>query len=177
MNLSKSVRAQLGALALVLSVVEQIKVRLDNHAAELPGLRKALARLALDRDYCWQDTVTRYRIPYRVDDHGTRILQLDPKNHAHWKRYTAELHGQVLFALPAAAQRPDNSIDAHAWLNAVLIRVQAQADQIPWSDKPRTLLWQSVVGSLQALYEQYDPELDNTEAMRQGSQWAEGLRV
>ena len=178
MNLSKSVRAQLGTLALVLSVVEQVRVRLDEHSERLPRVRQALAILADDRNHCWRDTVQRHGIPYRIDAHGTYIMQFaDISRHAQWNRYVAELYGRVLFSLPESAQREKGRIDAHAWINAVLIRVQEQADALPQLDRRRVILWSAVVGSLQSLYEIYDPELDNTNAMRQGAQWAEGLRV
>ena len=177
MNLSRSTRAQLGTLALVLSVVEQVRARLDDHAAQRPDVRRILARLALDRDYCWQDVVERSGIPYRIDADGVRTLLLDQRRHGQWLRFMHDFRARTLRSVPDGALAETGGIDARAWLNAVLIRVQEQADHIPWRDKRRVILWNAVLGSLQALYECYDPELDNTDAMRQGAQWAEGLRV
>ncbi len=161
MRLSESVRDQITTLALVKSVVDQF-----DDAGELPaGLAGALDGLRRAHDALRPLILEDAGVP--VGEDGRMLLPR--KIFRAWMREEEQMKSRVWAALP------EGDLDAKAWLNCVLAAVEVQAESVPERPAWRRVGWDAVRRWLREVYREYDPELEDVEAMRTGVAWAEQI--
>lgn len=162
MNLSKATIRQLLAVNVCRGITEQVPVSFELAAKPMSGHVGRLVRLVLfDCDDIRKDLETRNRI-VTIDG----VMQMEQKTYARYMRaYNA---ARAVFRVPGR----DIMAATHALTGSMAIAAE-MATQAP--DRERKLDWNSLENRLTDLYQYYDPDLSDTDAMRQGVRDCEAL--
>ena len=162
MNISNAVIRQLVAHAVCHGILEQVPVSYQLANEEMPFQVRRLLDLA-QRD-C-DDIRAKIEIRNRIEV-VDGIMQMEPGS---FRRYSAKYQ-----AVRAIYRRPGReTMPASQAVTSAMAIAAAMRDQAP--DVPRRMDWNSLENRLTDLYQHYDPDLSDTEAMRQGVADCEAL--
>lgn len=162
MNCSRSTIRQLIAVAVCRGVLEQVPASFELAALPMPGHVKNLVLLAvLACGEIRADLESRNRI-VTVDG----IMQMERKTH---QRYDLSYQAaRAVFHQPNRTTMP-----ASQALTGAMAIAAAMVDQAP--DDERRETWNNLETQLTNLYQYYDPDMSDTEAMEQGVRHCEAL--
>jgi hypothetical protein len=168
--LSRPIMDHLTRLAMVFSVVEQLRKSSAWHHAEV---RRAATELNYSRRQAKLSLLDHCRIPYRyksesLDCDGV-IMELSEQDN-----FKLHRHEQRLIAW--VRDRLNEQFDATMWLNAVLAECERQYNLLPDSFGTSKAHWLRIIDQMQIIYGFFDPELDDTEAMQSGVEFSNRMQ-
>ena len=159
--LSRPIMDHLTRLAMVYSVIEQIKAVPE--AYDL--CRVYLYHLHMAHDTCKRDLLDHCGIEYaieeaRKDSDGIKMHLDDNDNAKLWRhevRFVDWLTGGM-----------DETVRGTEWLTTVMDQAQMQYHSLPMQFYRMRELWDEMHGLLARIYEVFDADMEDTEAMQRG---------
>ena len=167
MIVSRPVMTTLSRLAMVYSVIEQIRQspahdRCREQLRRLNSVRRNLKIALLNHNF----------IPFRRTDENVHCDGIVPDVGEH----NGRLHRfEVRFTQFVKDGLPDH-IDARMWLSAVLAQCETQHNEIPVKHIETRAGWSELIRLLSEIYAAFDPELEAVEEMRTGADFGESLK-
>jgi hypothetical protein len=159
--LSRPVMDHLTRLAMVYSIIEQIK----SVPEALALCRIDVARLQMTHDMSKIDLLDHCRIGYEIeesrkDSDGIKMILSDKENlrlHRHEKRFVSWLTSGM-----------EETVRGTEWLTAVMDQAQIQYHALPEKFVRMRQLWDDMHELLFKIYAVFDRDLEDVEAMQQG---------
>lgn len=159
--LSKPIMDHITRLAMVYSVIEQIKA-----VPEVLALCSAdVARLQMTHDMCKTDLLEHCGIGYEIEDarkdsDGIK-MNLSKKDNARLHRHEDRFKDWLTDGM-------DETVRGTEWITTVMDQAQTQYHTLPMQLSRLRQLWDDMHGLLARIYAVFDRDMADTEAMKKG---------
>jgi hypothetical protein len=168
--LSRPVMDHLTRLAMIFSVVEQLR---QSEAWNVKSVRQAATDMNYNRRLAKIGLLNHCKIPYTYKSEATDcdgvVMHLQEADNLKLHRHERRLIAWVTDSL-------EKNFDAGMWMNAVLAEAERQYNLLPDSLDHLREYWQRIIDCMNVIYAAYDPDLEDTESMRNGVKYANRMQ-